>query len=171
MRVAERSAGAGLVVVNRFLVRFLEMVSPLRGRLTSSIFWSAREGRRYGGGKTSANLAATCEVLLTVGVAFRRQAYERERATPPHEFAATPRGRRMLRPNRRVGGPPTIGGGGRFRRSFRCVVTPHTRKGAEAKHERRRAAKLLDKKRRSINKKGWWVGVWAGLVVVLRFDM
>ncbi len=58
------------VVVNRNLVRFLEMVLSPRDQLTSSLIWSAKEIEGYGGKETSANLAANLEVLLTLDVGF-----------------------------------------------------------------------------------------------------
>lgn len=61
-------------VVNRNLARFLEMVSSPQNKQTSSIIWSARDDGGSGGKKTSANLAAILEVLLTLDVGFWRQA-------------------------------------------------------------------------------------------------
>lgn len=58
------------LVVNGFSARLLEMVLSPRDRLTSSLFWSAKEIEGYGGKETSANLAAILEALLTLDVGF-----------------------------------------------------------------------------------------------------
>ena len=46
------------LVVNGILARFLELVSPPQYKLASSLIWSAKDEGGFGGGKTTANLAA-----------------------------------------------------------------------------------------------------------------
>ncbi len=67
VKIAKIERGtASFAVVNRFLARLLEMVSPPRDRLPSSLFWSAKDEGGYGGGKTSANLAAKLSSFTAV---------------------------------------------------------------------------------------------------------
>ena len=83
---AEVAAGLG---VNRNLVRFLELVSSPQYQLTSSLFWSAKEGGGSGGRKPAANLAAMQLRSWERSCSFRLEAANAAATEPPGESLAS----------------------------------------------------------------------------------
>ncbi len=74
MCAAKRSAVAGRCGGESKISKVFRDGFPPSKSNASSLGWSARDRGVLEGGKTSANLAATVEVLLTLGGAFCRQA-------------------------------------------------------------------------------------------------